>query len=281
MGKSCGISYVDSSCNPVMGCYGCELYNSDPNKNHCYAAALINRYAGRKGWPKRFNEPELFPGRLEKALSWSDLTGTTRPDKPWLDGQPRIIFINDLADGFCPDVDPVEWLAPHLEAMAESPHIWLLLTKWPHRMRSFCADYPLPENVWPGVSVLRQEHEWRIVELLKIWATQYWLSCEPLLERLDISPYMPHPDRKSLDWDKIPERGDGFAYPFIGISWTAIGCESGPHRRPCNHYWVRDLIDQCDGAGVSAFVKQVNIDGRVSHDMAEWPADLRVREFPT
>jgi len=31
---------------------------------------------------------------------------------------------------------------------------------------------------------------------------------------------------------------------------------------------------------VKCFVKQLDRDGRVSHDPAEWPKDLRVREFP-
>jgi hypothetical protein len=31
---------------------------------------------------------------------------------------------------------------------------------------------------------------------------------------------------------------------------------------------------------VACFNKQMQINGRVSHDPDEWPADLRVREFP-
>ena len=42
-------------------------------------------------------------------------------------------------------------------------------------------------------------------------------------------------------------------------------------------YWGRawSLV-----AGVPAFVKQVEVDGRVSRDPSEWPADLRVRRLP-
>ena len=105
MGIKTKIEYVDSSTNPIMGCTGCDLRES-----HCYAATLCGRYAGQKGWPQSFDHPEHFPGRLEKAIKWKDLTGTKRPDKPWLDGYPRVIFVNDLSDGFCPDVDPGQWL---------------------------------------------------------------------------------------------------------------------------------------------------------------------------
>jgi len=44
--------------------------------------------------------------------------------------------------------------------------------------------------------------------------------------------------------------------------------------------WVRDLVQQCKGAGVACFVKQLNINGKVSKNPEEWPDDLRVREYP-
>ena len=162
MGKDTKIEYADSTVNPVMGCTGCELYHPDPSKNHCYAATLINRYAGLKGWPKSFNEPEYFPRRIEKAIQWPDLTNTQRKTKSWLNDYPRIIFVNDLSDGFCPDVDPMIWLYPAMKKMAESPHIWLLLTKWPKRMRRFFEQYAAPDNFWLGVSVPNQKTVWRI-----------------------------------------------------------------------------------------------------------------------
>ena len=61
MGIKTKIEWCDSTINPIMGCTGCAL-----RKDHCYAAALCAHYAGRKGWPKSFDQPEFFPGRLEK-----------------------------------------------------------------------------------------------------------------------------------------------------------------------------------------------------------------------
>jgi len=266
MGIKTAIEYCDSTINPIMGCTGCELYNSDASKNHCYAATLINRYAGRKGWPRRFNQPELFPTRLEKAIKWGDLTSKQRPDKPWLDGLPRIIFVNDLSDGFCPDVDSAEWLAPHLPKMAASPHIFLLLTKWPHRMRAFCADHPLPYNVWPGVSVLQQKDLWRIDQLLEISATRYWLSIEPLLGVIDLRPWIGGSDgtadgrtddthcvRCGEVWGEGHECPPGFG---LRPNWVIIGGESGPGARPMQPGWARSLRDQCQVAGTAYFFKQ-------------------------
>jgi len=138
VGKKTKIEYADSSLNLMMGCQGCELYDPEPGENHCYAASMIRRYAGRKGWPESFTEPAYFPERLEQVLKWSDLTGTERPDKPWLNGMPRVVFVNDLGDGFAPNVDPQRWLTKEaLIRMGDSPHIWLLLTKCRCGCRSF------------------------------------------------------------------------------------------------------------------------------------------------
>jgi len=231
MGIKTKLEFCDSTINPIMGCGGCELYHPNPARNHCYAAALCNRYGGLKGWPDAFDCPRHFPGRLEKAIKWKDLTGTDRPDKPWLNGYPRIIFVNDLSDGFCDDVDPSEWLGPCLHKMSQSPHIWLLLTKWPRAMGHFFPD-GAPENFWLGTSVLRQKDEWRIQELLQIKASVHWLSLEPLLSLVDLSEYLPL------------------------ISWTIIGGESGPGARPMYPQWARDVRDQCQEAGTPYFFKQ-------------------------
>ncbi len=69
--------------------------------------------------------------------------------------------------------------------------------------------------------------------------------------------------------------------PGIGtLNWVIVGAESGGQRRLCKPEWVRSIVDQCREAEVPVFVKQLHIDGRLSKDMAEWPADLRVRELP-
>ncbi len=86
-----------------------------------------------------------------------------------------------------------------------------------------------------------------------------------------------------------------------GISWVIIGGESGNGARPFNVQWARDLIAQCREAGVAVFVKQlgarpfsnlpVDADGVSTNEVAllrdkkggkvaEWPQDIRVREWP-
>lgn len=275
MGKTTKIAYCDSTINPVMGCTGCELYSRDPKRNHCYAARLCRRYAGRKGWPKSFEQPEFFPGRIEQALHWSDLTGTDRPDKPWLNGMPRLVFVNDLGDGFGPSVLVEDWL-PCLgfEAMAASPHIWLLLTKWPGRMATFFdwAGMDVPPNFWLGTTVTRPSNMDRLYKLLQIPARVHWLSVEPMLAPLDISHEL-HGAPEQIgwsDWEQTMPPPD----------WVILGCESGPNRRNLPHHWAASLVRQCCKTRTPVFVKQLSLNGRVSHDSAEWSGLLTRREMP-
>jgi protein gp37 len=88
------------------------------------------------------------------------------------------------------------------------------------------------------------------------------------------------------------------------LDWIIVGGESGPGARPFDVAWAWSTIAQCKAAGVACFVKQLGAHpcdrgpGQSYHhahgellckkladkkggDMAEWPEDLRVREFPS
>lgn len=162
----------------------------------------------------------------------------------------------------------------------------------PDPMRQPSAFWPVP-NCWLGVSIengsaLAQRH--RALQDCPA-AVRFW-SVEPLLEGVgNVSAYLP--------------------------DWVIIGGESGHGSRPCNVEWIQSIVQQCKDAGVACFVKQLgsNVEarndnvlewfdrlgylqlgeterhqgavGRVSGfsdrkggDPAEWPRDLRVREFP-
>ena len=81
------------------------------------------------------------------------------------------------------------------------------------------------------------------------------------------------------------------------LHWVIAGGESGPGARPCDVRWLESIRDQCQVAGVPCFVKQLganpvatpvpgyttglaSLDDKKGGDPAEWPEDLRVREFP-
>lgn len=154
-----------------------------------------------------------------------------------------------------------------------------------------------PRNVWIGTSVEDQTRaNERIPELLRIPAVGRFLSVEPLLGPVDLERPMPGPD--------LGDEGSKICQPWFiqsGIDWVIIGGESGPGARPCNVEWIQSLVRQCKEASVPCFVKQVGklpyvirqgADGMpldehyfaVAHpkggDPAEWPEDLREREFP-
>jgi hypothetical protein len=56
-----------------------------------------------------FTEVRTIAGRMAKAAAWSDLTGKDRPEKPWLNGWPRMIFLGDMGDLFSRQI-PFEFL---------------------------------------------------------------------------------------------------------------------------------------------------------------------------
>jgi len=172
---------------------------------------------------------------------------------------------------------------------------WLVLTKRPERVVATLADLAHaaatsgmrflgdwlalwaagtpPANVWLGTSVENQRcADERIPHLLQCPARVRFLSCEPLLDSVDMRPWL-----------------EG------GIHWAIVGGESGPSARPCHTDDVRDLVEVCRAARVPCFVMQLGakpvacgsdqrqilamID-RKGGDVSEFPADLRVREFP-
>lgn len=297
MARTTNIEWCDSTLNLMMGCDGCELRNLKAGVNRCYAGTLTDRYAGHNsGFPAAFEEPKQYPERLAPALRWSDLTGTNRPDKPWLDGLPRMIFLDDMGDTFTESL-PLDWMAQHLPAIAKSKHVWMLLTKRPSRMRKFSEKYPLPANVWPGTSVTTQKSTSRIDDLLAVQGGGVkWISAEPLWESVNLERHL-----------KIP--------PIL--DFVIVGGESGTDAKPCNIQWIRSIIEQCKAFGKPVFVKQLGSNPRDDADAdiaklmfpngvppgvqvegvyqkrstlsldhskggepSEWPADLRVRCFP-
>lgn len=319
MGTTTNIDWCDTTVNPTTGCVGCEL--KTPGKSGtCYASTL---HEGRlaKSLPHLyaadFHEVRLAPGRMAKAAALPDLRGKERPGKPWLNGMPRMIFVGDMGDIFSPDV-PFEYLRDEVLAAAASKagkrHNWLWLTKQPKRMRDFTRLYgPLPDNVWAGVSVTKQEAAWRAADLLEVEAKVRFVSAEPLLGPICYTSEVlipadgDHPNRVGYMLGK--DDGKSALHPtrskaMAGIHWVIFGGESGPNARACNIEWIRSGVRQCKQAGVKAFVKQlgakptgglagewtrvgavlvptgVRLRDPKGGDPYEWPEDLRVREVP-
>jgi protein gp37 len=105
-------------------------------------------------------------------------------------------------------------------------------------------------NVWIGTSVENQEAaDKRIPELLKVPATVRFLSCEPLLGPLDLTPWL-----GEKEWTQL-SRGIRVRQGPL-VDWVIAGGESGPKARPVHEDWARSLRDQCQAANIPYFWKQ-------------------------
>lgn len=294
MGKETNIEWCDSTVNPTdFQCCGCELWNK--NVHDCYAGRFAERRAGKGA----FDKPVVMkPGRMKAAANWSDLTGTKRPDKPWLDGRPRVIFVGDMADTLQPGVSfdyLKEEIIDVVTSEAGKRHIWMWLTKQAKRLLAFNLYLDLnvidwPPNLWPGVTVTADNTTWRIDQLVKLDATTKFVSYEPAWGPVDFSRWTCRSGGKDDDGIKQEE-------PSHKIALIITGGQSGSKRMPYNLNWAYRTIDVCQADDVHCFVKQLGSapvfdQAGLSHpcpiklkdskggDWYEWPKTLRVRQFP-
>lgn len=114
------------------------------------------------------------------------------------------------------------------------------------------------ERQWFGFTAENQEWFNKRVEVASGIPFHFnqWLSAEPLLGPIDM--------------------GD-----MVGMfKWVAVGCESGPNRRPCEMEWIEGIVDQCRKANVPVFVKQLCMDSECVRDINRFPKHLRIRQVP-
>lgn len=166
-----------------------------------------------------------------------------------------------------------------------------------------------PENVWMGTTTENQEYaDLRVPALLKIPAEKHFLSVEPMLGMVDLRRWMPCIHGDPLHCPNIPQtccQCDSRRESNKGVDWVIYGGESGSGARPCGIDWIRNGVRQCREARVPVFVKQLGtnisttmfadnwpngtrthngldviLDDKKGGEMAQWPEDLRVRQFP-
>lgn len=246
--------------NPSTGCDrisdGCT---------NCYALTMAKRLKGM-GSAKYQNDGDprtsgpgfgltVHPDVLTEPLRWK---------------KPRRIFVNSMSDLFHARV-PVDFITDVWRTMQATPqHTYQILTKRAARLprvldrvhEALNLDEPLP-NVWLGTSIESDDHTRRATALRHSLAAVRFVSAEPLLGPLP-----------SLDLD--------------GIDWVILGGESGPGARPLELDWIRDVIGQTRAAGSAPFVKQLGSVWARTNGASDtkggkpddWPADLRVREYP-
>ena len=276
MAKHTKIQWCDSTVNPTLGCDTCELW-TDKRKT-CYAGKLTRRFGGTNpGFASVFEQVSTAPGRMAESAKWSVLTDTTRPNKPWLDGLPRLIFVSDMSDALSQKVR-FDYLRKEIIDNVVSDdgvrHQWLWLTKRPGRMRLF-SDWlgrrgvEWPRNLGAGTSITTQKTTWRIDSLLQVGNSETirFLSVEPQWEEIDLRSWLPD------------------------LDWVLQGGESGRGAKPFHVEWAEDVRNQCRDHRVPYFLKQLGshvllrgerlkLKNGHGGDWSEWPVKIRCRMVP-
>jgi protein gp37 len=175
------------------------------------------------------------------------------------------VFCASLADVFEDNPQLTDWRRELFMLIGQTPNLdWLILTKRPENILGMIPHFVdgLPDNVWIGTSIETQEYlETRLPALLEIPASVHFLSVEPMLGPV------------RLPIEKL--------YPWAGVlDWVICGGESGPHARPMELQWARDLRNDCKASGTAFFMKQIGGRADKRDQMTDFPEDLQIREFP-
>ena len=259
MAENTSIEWCDHTFNPWIGCAkisaGC---------GNCYACTLMATRYGRVEWgchgtrlrtsADNWKQPERWNRKAEKLGVRYRVFCASLAD----------VFEEYRGDGSSYDrpvsLDPWRW--DLFELIGRTPNLdWLILTKRP----AYAAEY-LPlimdgaqgdempwSNIWLGTSVENQAAaDERIPLLLSIPARVRFLSCEPLLDKVNLV-------------SRSQQRGEHYktitGTEWLGpdepmIHWVIAGGESGPGARPMHPAWARSLRDQCTAADVPFLFKQ-------------------------
>lgn len=275
MGKETGIAWTDHTFNPWIGCTKVSAAC-----DRCYAEALMDARWGKVKWGVGEKRIRTSESNWREPLKWNKAAAAA--------GVRRRVFCASLADVFDTEVDE-RWRYDLFGLILQTPNLdWLLLTKRPQVAAKWWRDakIPMPPNIWLGTTVEDQKMaDLRVPILLSIAAKVRFLSVEPMLGPIDLTAIKqtvaPGFFGDALQWHhrgKVHE-DEGVAYP--SISWVIVGGESGSGARPMPMEWAYEIRNQCIDAGVSFFMKQMGGHPNKRDRLEDFPAHLRVREFPT
>lgn len=298
MGADSKIQWTHHTFNPWWGCV-----KVSPACKNCYAESFAKR-TGHAVWGG--SERRFFGVKhWVEPIKWNEAAAAA--------GERRRVFCASMADVFehiafghkIEDERIRLW-----ELIDHTPNLdWLLLTKRPHNVMSMVPSRWLPRfpgNVWIGATVESQNlASERLPELLRVPARVRFLSCEPLLGALQL-------DVVNIgDFSSLNALTGEMSYSGLGgmpghttqrysrgVDWVIVGGESGGGARDFGLPWARALVQQGARYGVPVFMKQlgavasdwtpgdgtdrdlVQLKSRKGDDLQEWPAELRVRQFP-
>lgn len=233
MAENSKIEWTDHTFNPWIGCTkvsdGCK---------HCYAEQMMDKRLNKVQWGPQGVRVKTSDAIWHQPYKW---------DAAHVQGQRRQrVFCASLADVFEDNPQVEEWRERLFFMIECTTNLdWLLLTKRPQNVlrmvpQRWLASGAFPRNIWLGTSVENQKAaDERIPHLVKVPAVVKFLSCEPLLERVELEL-----------------RGKNYGIGDEFVNWVICGGESGPHARPLDADWVRFIRDECVSVDVPFLFKQ-------------------------
>ena len=239
------IEWATDVWNPITGCSpiseGCQ---------NCYARRMSYRLRGRFGYPKGDPFQLILHSAkiLNKPLKWK---------------KARKIFVCSMGDLFHEDLP--DWMITQVMNRVLydgiSHHTFMLLTKRPKQMKKYFESIDNMQksfnNVWLGITAENQRRaDERIPILLQIPAAVRFVSVEPMLERINIEPWLMKWTGKNSGLKPPLSTALEFLKDIPGLDWVICGPETGPKARPCKPEWIEDLYEQCKVAGIPFFDKR-------------------------
>lgn len=207
-------------------------------------------------------------------------------NKPLKIKEPSLIFTCSLTDFFHEALDLYRWEA--WDIIRKCPqHTFQILTKRPERIAQHLPDFwnEIKGRVWLGTSIGSMDGIARLYDLLESGADcLYFLSLEPLYRQIALPLYDTY-GYESLFWrNKVKD----------ALKWVIVGGESGNNKgaytyRPCELAWIERIVNDCVGADIPVFVKQLGThlakqmrlkNDRHGGNIDNFPESLRIRQFP-
>ena len=296
MGEQTAIAWTDHTFNPW---WGCERVS--PGCQHCYAETFAKR-TGHDVWGKTADRRFFGDKHWDEPLRWDRAAAEA--------GRPALVFCSSMADVFEDRPELVEHRDRLFDLIDATPHlIWQLLTKrigkvrlllperWLSRREEFGEQdvWTGPPNVWIGTTVEDQQRAERLWWLVSLPVPVRFVSCEPLLERVDLTR-IPLPRTDHADSEFAP-RLNALTGHVIGpddvlphrVDWVIVGGESGPGHRPLDLDAARTIRDHCSGKvcdlwgvndrlPVPFFFKQVG--GRTPTAGGDLLDGVQIKQFP-
>lgn len=230
------IEWTDKTWNVITGCT-----QISPACQNCYAKAMTKRL--ERMAKKGIKGSEKYISGWDSVIFHKDVLAEAFNFKKYPSG--GRVFVNSMSDTF-----HIEISYNHLKMLfnvmgARSDVTFQVLTKRHMKMYSFLIDFHelLTPNIWLGVTAENQamvdERVYLLVRLKKEIKRiankdiKIFVSCEPLLENLNLSKYI----------DKL--------------DWVIVGGEKAHKKgRIMQYEWVKGIYSQCQKTQTPFFFKQ-------------------------